>query len=782
MRIAAIAAALLAACTTTGELSGPRDDYNDGTGELGESDWTAAQRDLLAARDQAGADAELRFHAAYNLALALAGEADGLAKDKPEDALAKLRDASRWLGDAVRLRPDRDDARRNLEVVLRRIQQLADRLNQGENNLAKRLDRLIEDQRGVRDRIRQLMDKVDAAGAAAEPRAFQSEHDAIGTDERTLVGEAGTILDLAGDEVALIDGKPEDQRSQEEQARLAQLRNLEHWMGAARGDLADTRLALRRLQGDRAHRRADVGLGDLVRAREQLEDPIKVLQGLAQEEAMLLMHTGALEQLRAGKPLVADDGAPPAAPAAPSKPPSWLTTDHLGDRQTGLADRTGELLARLQAGVAHGADASAGGSGAAAAGGAPGSPGAGAPQDPRMAQILAEAGEAVPLVEQAIDGMHRAGTALAADQLAGARDGEADAVRALIAAVERFADLRNLIELTWTDQNQLVALLDPDNKDAAGLKSDERQRMIGEAVGKNQDRLNRMKGLIQTELATAEAQAQQAAAQAQGQGQAPAGADPQQLAAERARYQQAEELRARALVEVDALAAIAAGKGATGDRALDRARAGLTPLDELRVLFFTLIQHLERLRADQAQTHDRTATAQRASDDQDRDQQIGPLADFQAGHADLAESLATAVEQQADAASQASDDQGKQAAQRLQQAAPEVRAAATAIRSAAGLLGQARAQAGQASVDLEPTLDQQKQALAHLDEALRILQPPKQQPQDPQDQNQQDQQQQVSQQEAERRLQQIREREAERRREQRDRQQQSPPEPVEKDW
>jgi hypothetical protein len=82
------------------------------------------------------------------------------------------------------------------------------------------------------------------------------------------------------------------------------------------------------------------------------------------------------------------------------------------------------------------------------------------------------------------------------------------------------------------------------------------------------------------------------------------------------------------------------------------------------------------------------------------------------------------------------------------------------------------------SFDLDAPIEQQKQAMAHLEAAIRILEPPQQQNQQQQKQ-QQNQDQQISQDQAARRLQAIREREAERRRKQ---QQPSRSDPVEKDW
>ena len=82
------------------------------------------------------------------------------------------------------------------------------------------------------------------------------------------------------------------------------------------------------------------------------------------------------------------------------------------------------------------------------------------------------------------------------------------------------------------------------------------------------------------------------------------------------------------------------------------------------------------------------------------------------------------------------------------------------------------------SYDLAPVVDKQKQAEGHLEAAIELLQPPKKQ--DQKDQKDQQQQQQQQQQQ-DRKRQQIRDREADRQRE-RLRKQQTPPEPVDKDW
>ena len=150
----------------------------------------------------------------------------------------------------------------------------------------------------------------------------------------------------------------------------------------------------------------------------------------------------------------------------------------------------------------------------------------------------------------------------------------------------------------------------------------------------------------------------------------------------------------------------------------------------------------------------------------------------QDGHATLGKALAEALAAQADQAQNAKDPQAQQQQKTLAEAAEEVRKGQTAMANAARILKDDQKQAQTMSFDLEAPIEQQKQAMAHIEAAIRILEPPQDQKKD-QQQNQQNQDQQISQEQAARRLQAIREREAERQRKQ---QQPSQPEPVEKDW
>jgi len=745
----------------------PRGRYNRGVELYRDGDREGSAEAFLAARDEAGPDPELRYRAAFNLGISLAAQADERQAENPEQAIELLRQSSAWFHDAIRLAAESDDdARINLELVLRRIQRLADQLNRGKK-LEARLDRAIDDQRGLRDRVRRLLQSVEAEGVAAEPLAFQREFEELATLERMLQAEAGSIADLAAEERALIEGKPEEQRSDEERIRLVQLQNLDYYMQQARQSLSDSRRRLRRLEGERAHRRADAALAELKRAREQLLDPVTVLQSVAQDEAELLDHTAALEALESGGIRLDDERS--------VEPPPWLNTEHLEERQQTLSLRTDEVLARLRAGVESADDAAAAEPGRSAS--------------PDQQRMLSAAGEAIPHLHEASAAMGNALVEIPAGRLRDAAQQQARAMRALMRAIERFAGVRELIELAYGDQAGVVGLLTPPGKDdedspVAALSTEDRMRLVREAVDNNRERLERLDGLLQDELQQAEAQA------AQGQDPNAPAAGSSEIDALRQKYERAGQLREQAALQIEELdgrlTAIEAGRRASDP--LDPAHKALADLEQLRRLFFNLIEHLKQLLRDQAETHDATATLQFEADAEGLDLGMGPAAERQQGHAAIADSLARAIDRQADEAAASTEPQAQQAVETLSEVAGEVHGAAARMDDAGFLLDEAVEQyAALSSPDLEPVLEHQLAAIEHLENAIRLLQPPQQPQDEQQDQKQQQQQPQpqpeedeMSQRQALRRLQAIRDREAERKR--RREHQAAQPEPVEKDW
>ena len=743
------------------ETLAPRERYNLGLTQLAGEDYATAADTFLAARDDAGPDPQLRYRAAFNLGYALA---QSVGEDvEPAEAIETLRQAAAWFNDAVRLAPpEDDDARVNLELVSRRILQLADQLNAGDR-LTAALDRLIDDQRGVRDRLRGLLTEIGQAGADAEPLGFEPEFDGLASRERALLAEVGDGVDLAAEERLFIEQLPDAERTPEQQGRAHQLAAAADYLERARQSLSDTRRRLRRLEGERAHRRADAALAELKRAREQLLDPVQVLQAVLRDEDELTAHTAALAVSAAAEP---ETGPPPA----------WLTAAHLRERQEQIGARTGGVLGQFDAVAAQ-----AGNSPAAEA----------QPDGERTLQAIAEA---TPPLEDALAAMRTAITALGEQDAAAAVPEQQRASAGLRSAIELFASLKGLIELAYGAQQSIVALLAPDGGAAADLGAAERAEALHAQTSGNQRRLQRLEGLLQDERsAAAQEPASADAAVANEQAQ-------QEQEAAEARYQQAEALRVRALAGLDALASQmpALAGGGTPAAAQEAADDTLAALEALRRLHFSIVEHLQALRQEQAETHDQTATVQfEASTDASEAvvAQLAPTAQRQAEHGQMADALDAALTQQADAAAASGAAEGGEAdgaaaaGQRFAEAAAQVRQASGRMATAQAVLGEAASRAGAMSPELEPALADQQAALDHLDGAIAALAPPEgeqnnqggqdqagaEQPQPQQDPGTDEA---MSQRQALKRLQAIRDREAQRQRNRGA----SERAPVEKDW
>ena len=815
--LALVLAALLSApvgCAKDDQASPLRKDYNDALKDFEKGSFEDSDQGFREARDKAGQDVELRFRAAFNLGLSLAQQVsvgpqlDSMEPKDLEAARAKLEESASWFRTAVHLRPDERDARVNLEIVSRRIIAISDRLNKGENSLEKRLDKVIEGQRGLRDQVRGLTAAVAQSGNAASPVEFQEQFDALATSERGLLSDLNIITDLAGEELSLLQDKGgPDGESLEDQdkVRVVQLTNLDFYLQRARSDLADTRRTLRRLQGESAHRRADGGLRFLVRAREQLLDPVTVLKSIAQDQARLMQQTGVLVQLDKGAFTI--QGTPEGQPPPQIQAPPWLNDDHLGDRQDGALQRTREVLARFEnATTQEPAD--------------PANPdqpdGAqAAPQDPKQARTLEAARDSVPFLKRATEAMESSRTALGQGEREASTERQRDALVALAAAIERFSGIREIIELIHGDHLQTLVLLTPPDQLQAQLQAqmqaqpgahgdiaaqveqltkmpmNERIALLERAAGQNIERLARLQGLFEDEIATIEAQAAQQAAQAAQNAQ---GGDPQQQAqaiqqqteAAKQQYVQAEELRQKVLESLTGLSvtvtAIGAGAGgqAKAAEAMALGEQAKTDIEELRRLFYSLIEHLKELIQEQTKTNDLTGSAASAVETEELLARLGPALAAQREHAAMGEPLTNAVAQQADAASQGGDEE---TVKRLSEATEELRSASEQMSLAETQMTEDLEAAKSMSVDLSTALEAQRTAIGHLEAALALLQPPQQnQNQDQQQQNPEQQekqeQQDVNQRQAQQRLQEIRDREAQRRRDKK----QSKPEPVDKDW
>lgn len=664
-QLAALIIAVLVGCSDP-QADSARGTYNEGLALLESGDFDGATEKFLAARGEAGDDSALRYRAAFNLGLALSQKAESMTSAEPEQALAIYRQSASWFRDAARTRPDDELSRESLAAVITRIQVLADELSRQSRSLAGRLDRILADQRGVRDRIRAL-DQAPSTSLRATGSGGASA--AIAQSQRVVLAEAGAVTDLAADEIAGIERRAGKQPAPKDAARIAQLEMLTRALSPARGAMADTRRALRDGDPIRAGRRATDAIDALLLARELLLAPVAVLGRIATDEARLLSQTEML-------------GKQPGE----ESPENWLTSEFLAASQGAIANRLSAIRARI----------------AAIASATLPDPGAKqmaqAPSQPDAAEQKRAATASLPHVDRAAEAM-----ASAADHLAGARLEEAaaaerEALSALARVLEEHAGIRQLIELAVRDHQKTRALLAPP-EGSEPLPAAERNAAIDTLIAQNQHRLTRLETLFASALAKAKKP------------------DQQKL------YELAETERAAVNAALEALSAAVDG-GRRGEALTEPAETATAHLEKLRELFLTIVERLKKLAGEQARTRDTTASAALPGAT-DAAGDIARSATAEAEHAKLAEVLAQALAKRADAlasAPQPSQGQGP-GADAFATAAEETRGAQQAMAGAASLLAEARNRAQTMSVDLSPAIENQASAIDHLRAAIDALTP-----------------------------------------------------------
>lgn len=781
----------------------PREIYNDALAALENGNFDEAEKGFLKARDLAGADGELRFRAAFNLGSSYSAKADSKAGEGAEPVLNELRSAAAWFRDAIRLREGDEDARVNLEIILKRIQQLADQLNQGENGLEPRLDRLIVDQRDLRNQLRNLMQSVHEAGADADPVAFESTYHSLSTRQRELLADSDAAAFMADEEIGNLESAPEEERAEKDAVRLIQLQSMLTYLDRARERMADTRLRLRKLRGDDAHEGSSNTVDYLKRAREQLMGPTEILQRLLQDQSMLYVQTSAMK----GTISVQEE-------AQPLEIPKWLNTEFLDARQADIQERATEITMRMTAGVerqeSKEGEESSSEEDAAQSEDPHGEAGQGTEDDENFQKMIAAAREALPHLNEGLSYMATTRDALKEKRIPEALRSEEEAANSLASALERFADLKQLIEMAYSEQAQIAAFLDPELERHAGgqaLAPEEKARRMVKGTRRNQERLERLGNMFAEELVKLEQAA--AAAATPGQSPAPAGGGPNApssdpgsdpAAMEKQKYELAEQFRSAALAAVDKTKELMENEGTSPAEIKIAAKEALTNVEELRKLFFTLMEHLKQLARDQAETMDMTASASAETTEPEKlAAELMPTVARQNNHSFMAMQIAEALKKQGEQTSKEPAFTQKKIVQTPQghgqgQNPPDFAKAGEEVAQAReNMIDAANGMVAEAP-EIEEILDNEKTALEHLNAALMILNPP-QEKQDKGDEKKQEQQQgqeedkqeqkdkeaerKMSKEQAERKLQSIRDKESQRRnREQRE----SPSETVEKDW
>ncbi len=778
----------------------PREAYNRGLSSLGADELEESDRLLESARQDAGSDGELRYRATFNLGWVEIAKADASMEEAPEASLANLERAADWFREAIALRPGDSAPRRNLEIVLRRALILSDALAQQEGpDLATRLDALIEEQRGATTTIRGVVESLAQAPQAHLGERSKALFKNAALSERQILTSATGLSQSAGDELKSLQNSSDAELSPEQRMRGAQLEALLGYLHLAQERMGQARSQLRRKQAVRAHRRAAAGLSHLKRAREQLQNPVEVLDGLVGDASRIALETRALAAAAASLPL----GVAGANPGSAGHP-AWLDAEYLAESQDEVAQRSAELETKLLAGLESGP----------------------APEEPEQALFLERLRAAQPHIARATEALVEGGLALREERLIEAGQRQVSAVDALAEAREQFLDLKGLIDVAHTDESRIAGVLDPQE---APSENDLREfaPTLGALQTRNLERVQRMARMVE------QMHRELDGATSPGEGSEASGQDPE---AERQRLKLAEGILA--LTESSMTGASEslvrlAQEASAREEAWRGVSSAIDGLSALQRIFFTLIEHLRDAGRQQLQLGDETEIAPGLGDEES-----GPeaqrLASQQQSLAEFTESLATALHEQSFAEpaqlvgpEAATDPAAVEAAtEKLVKASEFVLAAADAMLAAAAGMDESAAgeEPGEAeesaSADEEDEVDKldnaqapgttgaestrlergeirelQDVAVHNIQEALATLEPPGEEPQqgdEEQGDSQPQEQQQPGDGESEpeepeagsdpgQLLQSVRDREAERHRQKRERNN-SGYAPVDKDW
>ena len=761
----------------------PRESYNRAVA-LVTTDPDAAESLLSAARRDAGADGELRFRTLYNLGWVEVTRADALVESDPQQAVTHLQQAVNRFREAIRVRPDDVDSRHNLEVISRRILELNDSLIQKDDrSLEQRLDELAEQQRGHQEELRSAVVQLQPQ-TVPEDRLTQ-QYRRLAVSEQQLIANVQKFAEDARTEADAMQARPEEELTPQDRLRAAQLAGVLGYVESSRARMTKARSLIRRQQVERGFVRWSGALSDTKRARDQFRSPVEVL-------GILIPDTEELLRLTRGRG-AADS---PQLENQQDRAPGWLTDEFLQQSQTAMAERVAELRAVLESATAEQTQLPSEDE-----------------QDPNAVKMLQQAGQALPLLRSAEQLLQQSGEQLQTQQFMPAAALQQQALQSLKDAAELFFDLRRLIELVYNDERMLQGGLDSVAEEQ-GLAAEIRPALL-DLQKRNLSREQRLRQLLQESL-------QQAA-------EATATSDPAQqdpslqeqtaaaLEAEQQRVELAEQLLDQAVQQMEHIVSLLETEesAAQMESMAQAADGAMDQLEELRRLYFSLIEHLRDTARRQADLNDETA-ALGAETDRPEERQTGPLASRQQQLQQLAEQIRDGLQQQSEqaaarpAAGLPEDQAGEQAesaaaaAEKFAAASGLVDAAQLAMRDAAGQLHPETADEPEISADDEATVsaadnsaengensesapeaaeaswqDQftslqssQQDALQKLLEAIELLNENQEDGQGDDGQNQQDQndqqqdaeQQQQQQMNVEQLLQLIRDREAERRR------------------
>ena len=418
----------------------PRTIYNQSLAFV-HGDPDRAERYLNHARREAGSDGELRFRALYNLGWVEINRADAALEADPQQALQFLQQAANRFREAIRVRPEDQSARQNLEIISRRILQLTDALRAKEpQDLATRLDAIIVHTREHQGELQALVQEVAHDDDHLTVDSYRSNYRRLAVTQRELISDVQQFADDARAELDAITTKADDEKTPEDKLRTVQLGNMFRFVDNSIQRMNKSRSLTRRLQGDGAFRRWSSALSDLKRTRDQLRNPVEVLGQIIADATEMAGLTRRLST----------DKIPLPAEAASELAPAWLTKDYVADLLGTTTERTTELaegFTRITTAQETAKDPLNGAASSEAS-------------DPRTAQLLKNIEAATPMVHRASDLFEQSRTELEENAIDLAQQKQVDALSQLSSAWELFFDIRRLIELIYSHQQLARNLVD----------------------------------------------------------------------------------------------------------------------------------------------------------------------------------------------------------------------------------------------------------------------------------------------------------------------------------
>jgi Ca-activated chloride channel family protein len=630
------------------------------------------------ARRDAADDGELRFRAAYDLGIASATLASALEADSPEEALRALYTAADWFRDAIQQRPEHEDSRVNLDVVLRRALLLADRLAQSNAKGADaELQEIAARQRELVTALAILQGQVLEESEAPASEHLRREFRARASEQRALLSDADRLAGAIDAESHGITSRSDEQRTPEDQMRVAQLEGVLHYLHLARERMGQTRRQLRQRQGERAYRRGSAALAELKRALDQLRDPAEVLDALLRDVAETVALTAALASSRRELPGL----------TAPAEVPPWLTEESLRDDQETSAARAAELDQRLRAVLEQGSAPS-----------------------PDQQALFDAVQNAEPLVAGAATSLAEAAAELDSGSPEKALPHQREGLAALAEAREWFLDLRALIELAYSDERRIEQVLAAEGDEAEAARR-ELLPAIRELQNHNILRAERLGDKLEDAASAPPASR-------------PDGSMPDEEAAEiqQQRFELAGQLLILALARMDDVKIHLGESGSLKwSQGHESSRSAVDHLEALRRLFFSIVEELRDVAQQQLDLADTTrdAAALSAAAPEEAEARIGPLTPRQEALAGRAGDIADALVEQSNQTGGVVDAEADSAetSRRLREAGEHVLLAQIEMEGAMEKLTEG-------PPNLESTLERQAAAIEELERALVLLVPP----------------------------------------------------------